>query len=103
MGLGPHGGLHSPQVLHSDHEPFTAMRGGVYRVRISGLAVVREAIGIQGSHQSPKPPASSWAAHPHSTVWEARTEAALDVVAVPDILIFPSTPLSVKLAAFAAP
>ena len=29
MGLGPHGGMHSPQVLHSDQEPFPAMRGGV--------------------------------------------------------------------------
>lgn len=24
-GLGPQGGMHSPQELHSDHEPFPAM------------------------------------------------------------------------------
>lgn len=30
MGLGPHGGMHSPQVLHSDQEePFPAKRGEV--------------------------------------------------------------------------
>jgi len=29
MGLGPHGGMHSPQVLHSDQEPCTAKRGEV--------------------------------------------------------------------------
>lgn len=28
VGLGPHGGVHRPQVLHCDHEPFTAIGGG---------------------------------------------------------------------------
>lgn len=39
------------------------------------------------------------------TAWSlgALTEAALDVVAVPDILLFPLTSLSVKLAALAEP
>lgn len=39
VGLGPHGGVHRPQVLHSDHEPFTAMGGVVecHIVKTGGL------------------------------------------------------------------
>lgn len=33
-GLGPQGGMHSPQVLHSAHEPFPAVRRGSSHVRI---------------------------------------------------------------------
>ena len=44
-----------------------------------------------------------WAAHPHRRVWGALTGAALDVVAVPDILLFPRTSMSIKFAALAAP
>lgn len=49
MGLGPHGGLHSPQVLHSDHEPSPAMRGGVYWNRISGFNGVVKGCSDMGS------------------------------------------------------
>lgn len=55
--------------------------------------------------ESQKPPVPVWAAPPPPTVQSvgALTLAALDVVAMSDILLFPDTSLAVKLAAPAAP
>lgn len=107
MGLGPHGGMHNPQVLHSDQEPFPAKRGEVPESDLEVLVggVVRERLqghGVCGRESESPCPCTGC---PTLTAWSlgALTGAALDVVAVPDILLFPNTSLSVKFAALADP
>lgn len=60
-------------------------------------------MGTWGPQQSWKTLVPAWAAHPHSVICRALTGAALDVIAVSDVLVFPNTPLAIKLAALAGP
>lgn len=72
MGLGPHGGMHNPQVLHSDQEPFPAKRGEVPESDLEvlvGGGCEREASGTWGLRQRVRKPLSLHGLpHPHSMV-----------------------------------
>lgn len=100
VALGLHGGVHRLQVLHCDHEPFTAIGGGntvshSQNWRSQWKKETARALGTQHSY--------SMVAHPYSAACGSLTDTVMDVIAVSNILEFSSTWLPIKFAAATAP
>lgn len=100
VGFGSHGGVHRLQVLHCDHEPLTAMGGGskVLHSQNWRSQWEKETAGAQGTQHN-----YCMAAHSHRTVRGPLTDTVMDIIAVSNVLEFPSTWLSIKLAASTVP